>query len=225
MEDVMGEESISLKCFLLGDPPNKALSECAAAATAALKAGLVDIDALDWRGLSTDIAQDLERMFDIRLTDVLALAWKDYWELTECADPTKHAADETISLPMVDHRIETALRPCLDVIIGARPPIRIAFEITCEVELKGLVLKIQDATIRAICIGSCRAKGSVKCDGITVIRRETKELNLPGRIILPHGIPIQPLRATAPRKSEDPGYRTESTIPTRTSNLAYAELL
>jgi len=218
----MAEESISLKPFLLGDPPNKALSECVVAATAALDAGLVDLGALDWRDLTTEIAQKLEQMFDIRLTDVLASAWKDYEALTECADPTKHPADETISLPMVEHRIETSLRPCLDVTVGAQPPIRIAFEITCGLELKGLVLKIQDATIRAIRIGSCRAKGSVKCEGVTLIQRETKELDLPGRIVVPHGIPIEPPRASAPRNSE---FQSKSPPASRTSPAADAELL
>lgn len=107
----MAEESISLKPFLLGDPPNKALSECAAAAAAALKTGLVDLGALDWRDLATEITQKLEEMFDIRLTDVLASAWKDYEALNDCADPAKHPADETISLPMVQHRIETSCGP------------------------------------------------------------------------------------------------------------------
>jgi len=198
----MSEESISLKPFLLGDPPNKALSTCVAAATAALNTGLADLGALDWRDLATEIARKLEEMFDIRLTDLLASAWKDYQELTECADPTKHPADETISLPLVDHSIETSLRPCLDVTIGPQPPIRIEFEITCGLDLKGLVLKIQDAAIQAIRVGSCRAKASVKCAGITLIQRETKELDLPGRIVLPRGIPIEAPRATTHRKSE-----------------------
>jgi hypothetical protein len=206
----MAEESISLKPFLLGDPPNKALSECTAAAAAALKTGLVDLSALDWRDLATEITQKLEEMFDIRLTDVLASAWKDYEALNDCADSAKHPADETISLPMVQHRIETSLRPCLDVTIGAQPPIRIAFEITCGLELKGIVLKIQDATILAIRVGSCRAKGSVKCEGVTLIQRETKELDLPGRIILPHGIPIAPPHAFSLRSKPAPATGSRS---------------
>jgi hypothetical protein len=198
----MADDSISLKPFLLGDPPDKGMSACIAAATAALSTGVVDPRRIDWSDIATEIGQKLEEMFDIRLTDVLAAAWKDYEALTECADPTKHPADETISLPMVDHSIETSLRPCLDIVIGPRPPIRIAFEISCGLELKGLVLKIQDAAIRAIRIGSCRAKGSVKCAGAVLIQRETKDLDLPGRIVLPRGIPIAPPRATTHRNSE-----------------------
>jgi hypothetical protein len=208
----MAEESISLKPFLLGDPPNKALSECAAAAAAALNTGLVGLGALDWAGLATEIGEKLEQMFDIRLSDVLAAAWKDYQALTDCADRTKHPADETIRLPMVDHRIETILRPCLDVTVGARPPIRIVFEITLALELNGLVLNIQDSAIRAIRIGSCRAKASVKCEKVTLIERATKELDLPGRIVLPHGIPIAPPRATTTRTSDDEERRSRFTV-------------
>jgi hypothetical protein len=203
----MESESISLKCFLLGDHPNKALSACAAAGIALLKAG-ADIRDVDWRELSSDIEQELEQVFDVRLIDLLASAWKDYRALGECADPIAHPANEMISLPMIDHSIETALQPCVDVIIGTRPPVRITFAITCELEFKGLVLKIQDATIRAICVGSCRAKASIKCDGITVIRRESKKLNLPGRIVLAHGIPIQAWRATGSRGEDDPWKRS-----------------
>ncbi len=208
----MAEESISLKPFLLGDPPNKALSECAAAATAALNTGLVGLGTLDWAELATEIGEKLEEMFDIRLSDVLTAAWKDYQALTECADRTKHPADETIRLPMVDHSIETTLRPCLDVTVGARPPIRIGFEITLALELNGLVLNIQDATIRAIRIGSCRAKASVKCEQVKLIERATKELDLPGRIVLPRGVPIAPPRPAAPRNSDDEERRGRFTV-------------
>jgi hypothetical protein len=60
------------------------------------------------------------------------------------------------------------------VIVGVRPPIRIALEITLALELKGLVLNIQDATIRAIRFGSCPAEASVKC--------EKRVVMLPGRV-------------------------------------------
>ena len=104
---------------------------------------------------------------------------------------------------MVDHRIETTLKPCLEVVVGERQPIRLTFEIACELEIKGIVAKIQDASIRALRIGSCRAKGTVKCEGILLIKRETRELDLPGRIVLGHGIPIKRPAARSIEKSAD----------------------
>jgi hypothetical protein len=221
----MAEEDISLKPFLLGDPPDGALSQCVKVAAVALTTGLGALGQLDWSDLATEIAQKLKQMFDIKLIDVLATAWKDYEALTESADPTRHPADETISLPMLDHRVETSLRPCLEVVIGARPAIRIQFEITCDIDLKGLVLKIEDATICAIRIGSCRAAGSVKCEGVTVIKRETKDLDLPGKIVLAHGIAIGSLCRTSTRTSEDRGLTGRSATAPGTRMSAGADLM
>jgi len=187
----MSEDSLSLRTFILGDPPNAALSQCVASVTAALGTSLFDSRHFDWSSLAGEISEKLEQMFDIRLTDILAAAWKDYQALLDCADPSKHTAEETINLPMVDHRIETTLKPCLEIVVGERQPIRLTFEIACELELKGLVAKVQDARVHALRIGSCRAKGSVKCEGVLLIKRETRELDLPGRIVLGHGISIK----------------------------------
>jgi hypothetical protein len=216
----MSQDAVSLKAFILGDPPNAALSECVASVTAALGASPVDVRHFDWSGLAGDITEKLEEMFDIKLVDVFSSAWKDYEALIDCADPSKHTADETISLPMVDHSIETTLRPCFEVTIGPRPPIRVTFEIACELDLKGLVLKIQDAAIRAIRIASCRAKASVKCHGILLIRRETKELDLPGKITLPRGIPIGRSLTSTVVKSEG----RKSQCDTADRELATADL-
>ena len=134
----MSEDSLSLRTFILGDPPNAALSQCVASVTAALGTSLFDVRHFDWSSLAGEISEKLEQMFDIRLTDILAAAWKDYQALLDCADPSKHTAEETISLPVVDHRIETTLKPCLEIVVGERQPIRLTFEIACE-RLAGVV--------------------------------------------------------------------------------------
>jgi hypothetical protein len=41
----------------------------------------------------------------------------------------------------------TSLQPRIQVVIGGRPPIRLAIEITCGLEIKGIVLKIQGAAM------------------------------------------------------------------------------
>ena len=199
----MSEDSLSLRTFILGDPPNAALSQCVASVTAALGTSLFDVRHFDWSSLAGEISEKLEQMFNIRLIDILAAAWKDYQSLLDCADPSKHTAEETISLPMVDHRIETTLKPCLEIVVGERPPIRLTFEIACELKLKGLVAKVQDASIRALRLASCRAKGTVKCEGVLLIKRETKELDLPGRIVLGQGIPIRRPAARSVERSAD----------------------
>lgn len=206
----MSEDSLSLRTFILGNPPDAALSQCVASVTAALGTGLFDARDFNWSSLAGEISEKLEQMFDIRLTDILAAAWKDYQALLDCADPSKHTAEETISLPMVDHRIETTLKPCLEIVVGERQPIRLTFEIAGELDLKGVVAKVQDASIRALRIGSCRAKASIKCEGVLLIKRETRELDLPGRIVLEHGIPIRRPAARSAERSADPQRPSEA---------------
>ena len=111
----MSEDSLSLRTFILGDPPNAALSQCVASVTAALGTSLFDVRHFDWSSLAGEISEKLEQMFDIRLTDILAAAWKDYQALLDCADPSKHTAEETISLPVVGAPLGVA---------GTRPPDR-----------------------------------------------------------------------------------------------------
>jgi hypothetical protein len=76
-------------------------------------------------------------------------------------------------------------------------------EIAGELELKGLIATVQDASIRALRIDSCRAKGTVKCKGVLLIKRKTRELDLPGRIVLGPGIPIKRPAARSSEKSAD----------------------
>jgi hypothetical protein len=48
----MSEDSPSLKAFILGDPPNAALSQCVASVTAALGTSLFDVRHFDWSSLA-----------------------------------------------------------------------------------------------------------------------------------------------------------------------------
>jgi hypothetical protein len=199
----MSDHGISLKAVLLGETPSAAITACVGAATAALRTGLAGIPKLDWASVAAGLAGKVEAMLDIGLSDVLAGAWRDYVELRDCADPAKHAADEAISLPMADHSIEATFAPYLEVAIGARPPLRVAFEIKLGLELQGVILRIEDATIRSLRLASCRGGGTVSCEGVPVFERKTRELEFPGEIMLAGGIPIDRLLGSSAVGRED----------------------
>ena len=199
----MSDHDISLRAVLLGETPSAAITAYVAAASAALKTGVIDMPRLDWAQIASGLAGKVEAMFDIGLSDVLAGAWRDYRELRDCADPAKHAADEAISLPMVDHVIETTFEPYLEVAIGARPPLRVTFAISLALELHGVVLRIENAVIRSFRLASCRGGGTVSCEGVAVIERKTRELELPGEIELPGGIPIARLLGPRVGRGDD----------------------
>jgi len=186
----MADDHISALPLLLGDTPSAAISSCAAMVTAAVRACGVDTARVDWAGFTVDISEKIEEMFHIDLIPTIVGAWNDLRELKECADRSKHPADETISLPLVDHTIETSFKPYLDIAIGELPAMRVGFEIAFDIELHGVTVKIQDAVIRTIRLGSCQAAAMVKCEGDTVFQRRTRMLDAPGELVLRKGIPI-----------------------------------
>jgi len=188
----MADSGITALPLLFGDTPSTAISACAAAVTAAVRVGLTGAPNVDWSGFTVAIGEKIKEMFDIDLIPVITGAWEDLRELQECADPRTHPPDESISLPLIDHHIDSTLKPYLDVAIGGLPAIRVSFEIAFDIELQGITVEIQDAVIRALRLGSCQAEATVKCDGAVLFKRSTRKLEVPGEIILPRGIPIRP---------------------------------
>jgi hypothetical protein len=188
----MADSSINALPLLLGDAPSAAVSACAAAVTAAVHAGLVGAPQVDWSGFTVAIGEKIEEMFDINLIGVITGAWEDLRELRECADPRNHPPDESISLPLIDHHIDATVKPYLDIAIGGLPTIRASFEIAFDIELRGITVKIQDAAIRSLRLGSCQAAATVKCEGAVLFKRSLRKLEVPGEIVLPRGIAIRP---------------------------------
>jgi len=82
------------------------------------------------------------------------------------------------------------LRPCLDVTVGARPPIRIAFEITFGLGAQWHHPQYSRRRHSGNPHRLLPRQGKRKCEKVTLIERATKELDLPSRIVLPRGIPI-----------------------------------
>ncbi|MFO0997726.1 MAG: hypothetical protein U1F33_13680 [Alphaproteobacteria bacterium] len=76
--------------------------------------------------------------------------------------------------------------------MGELPPFTIPFEIVLTLALSGPLLVIRDAKIRGIDIGTCHASGAVKCNGKTLFERHTREVELPGQLMLGSGISIPP---------------------------------
>ena len=187
----MADSRMTALPLLVGDAPSATISACAGAVTSAVQVGLVAAPNVDWSGLATAIGEKIEEMFDIDLIELITGAWGDLRELRECADPRKHPADESISLPLIDHHIDATVNPHLDVAIGGLPAIRVSFEIAFDIELHGVTVEIRDAAIRGFRLGSCQAKVTVSCNGAALVERSMRKLEAPGRIVLPRGLPIR----------------------------------
>jgi hypothetical protein len=195
----MSDENVTLKWFMWDNPPVEGAKLCLEGATVALKTSLTAVPGLDWDIVGDAVREKIDEIFDVSLVDILSGAWLGYQQIRDCADPDKHPPDETIRLKLTPHEIKSTHRPEIEVRIGELPPFTIPFEIELKLSLSGPLLVIREAKIRAIDIGTCRASGAVKCNGKTLFERKTREIELPGQIMLGSGISIP-----APERAERP---------------------
>ena len=67
---------------------------------------------------------------------------------------------------------------------------QIVFDVTAEIKMKGLILKIGEGKIKAIEAGSCEGDGEIEIKELTLREQKFGPLNLPGTVNLGNGISL-----------------------------------
>jgi hypothetical protein len=129
-------------------------------------------------------------MLDIKVLDIMVKAWNKYKILLKYLDKEKYPPDETFLVPLAEHTINSEHRPSIDILINDQPVGNIEFSITFSIMLEGIILKIQDGKIKGINTGTCKGKGTLKCENVVILEKKTASIPLPGSIDLGEGIPI-----------------------------------
>jgi hypothetical protein len=145
---------------------------------------------VSWPGVFKQIEEKIPDLLNIGIPDILLMAWNKYSILLKYLDKDKYPPDETFLVNLVDHTIKSEHHPFIEILFNEVPKTRIDFTITISLAFKGIILKIQDGKIMEIMTGSCKAKGSVKCENLVLPEMESDSFTLPGSIKLGDGIPI-----------------------------------
>jgi hypothetical protein len=140
-----------------------------------------------WAGLRDKILAEAGDLLDIRLLDVMCWAWKKGRELEAYRDTERYPPDKTFSVPLVEHKITSTHTPHVDIRINGKKVGSIHFTVTIEIAIKAITLEIQNARIKKIHAGDCKAKGRFLCEGVLLTERESNSLDLPGTIDLGEG--------------------------------------
>jgi hypothetical protein len=156
------------------------------------KAVSKEVKHIKWPGIFSEIAKKIEELLDIDIPDIMVKAWAKYKTLLKYTDREKYPPDQTVLVPLVEHKIESEHHPHIDIVIDDKPFAKIEFQINIELTLKGMVLKIQDGKIKEVKMGSCEGKGSIKCGESVILEKEMEPFSLPSSIDLGDGIPIKP---------------------------------
>jgi len=143
---------------------------------------------LRWRAIETEFRDKAVDLLNMDVLDLVTSTWEKYNTLAELADRTK-ANNETAFVPLMDHSIDCELHPYVEIRMGSFVQ-QIVFDVTAEIKMKGLILKIGEGKIKAIEAGSCEGDGEIKIKELTLREQKFGPLNLPGTVNLGNGIAL-----------------------------------
>lgn len=143
-----------------------------------------------WAGLRNKILAEAGGLLDIRILDVMHWAWKKGRELEVYRDTERYPPDKPFSVPLVEHKITSTHTPHVEIRVNQKKVSTVHFAVNIEIAVRGMKLEIQNARIKKIRAGDCKAKGSFLCEGFLLAERESAPLDLPGTIDLGEGLPI-----------------------------------
>lgn len=167
----------------------KNVSTAAAQGIADAESGLARVIAqLRWHAVAEAIQAKASELLDKDILELITDAWQKYNVLSDLAAETV-SGNETALFPLGEHAIHSELHPYLEIRAGGGS-YRLVLDVSADIELKGLMLKIEQGRIMSISSGSCQGSGEIKWKSLSLLKREFKPVQLPGRMHLGAGIPL-----------------------------------
>lgn len=143
-----------------------------------------------WPVMKEILIEKIKELLNIDIPDVMTNAWSKYAVLQQYTDKDYYPPEETYFVELADHTINSEHYPQIDVTVNGQVVTTIHFYIVLALNLKGLVLRVQDGRIKGITAGDCLGRGSFYCENRLLIEKETRSFKLPGAVNLGEGIPI-----------------------------------
>lgn len=145
---------------------------------------------LFWSSAREAIDGALHQTLSIPLSSILAGGWNQYRMLAQYRDRQKHPPEEVALVPLKQHKITSTHKPQIEILLNDRHVGSLEFDVVLALEIDMAILKIQNAKIWEIQVGSCRGKGTLKFGTAILFERPTKKLALPKLISIPNGLAI-----------------------------------
>lgn len=106
-------------------------------------------------------------------------------------DPDAYDPQEAVVVELAEHTVKASRSPSLDVTVNGAAVGSLTVDIAITLDLKGLVLTVQDARIKQITPGTCVGTGTVSMYGKTLAKKVAEPIKLPA-LDLGAGVPIVP---------------------------------
>ena len=135
--------------------------------------------------------EKLDTVLSIDIPDLLANTWSKRKELSEYLNREIYPPDTAFTVLFRDHDFSSTHHPVLDPIISEHIKLEpITFDVDLELNVKGVILEIQDAKIMKANFGLCTGKGKIGYKGASFLEKENKLLEM-WSVHWEEGIPIK----------------------------------
>jgi hypothetical protein len=144
-----------------------------------------------WLHASKRVGEEVGKLLQIKVSDVIARGWATYKELEKYTDPLEYGPDEIVTCALGEHSMDFTDRPSVAInVVGDRPQkITVTFELTLHVELKGVTLTIQAGKVTHAQVGQCELSAMLKLGELELLHRAFGDFELPA-FEIPGGLPI-----------------------------------
>lgn len=147
---------------------------------------------IPWSRVQAEAASMIPAMLDTRLLHAWAHAWEKYQGLKDDVEQSRNSPEEVVLSPLAEHSIDSTLHPYIEIFLGPKKIGKITFDVTLTTQLRGLVLGLKNGEIVSLQLAQCEWTGTIGTQGVILMQRELKKLDLPGRITLKRGISLGP---------------------------------
>jgi hypothetical protein len=142
-----------------------------------------------WITLASRTPDLLAKLVDVPLADILVGAWKTNKKFSKFRKG-QLPPDKISVLPLSTHHIKASRSPYIELFLDGKAAGKIPFELALDITVDAGVVVIQDGLIKRIEAGKAKAEGTLKCGGVVVAEKASREFSWAQGIDLGDGILI-----------------------------------
>ena len=145
-----------------------------------------------------EVATVAHGLLDLDLGNVLVAGWRKHAAFTAALERTRAVPGSSELVELASHRVTSAYRPFIEVLVNDVRVARIHFELALEFLVEALVATVRDGHIVSLRSGACELTATLSAEGARLLSRRA-HLDLPLLVRLPVGIqhPSEPPRSGA----------------------------
>jgi hypothetical protein len=134
-----------------------------------------------------EIATVAHGLFDLDLGALVVAGWRKQAAFSAAIGRTRATPGSSEVVELASHRIVSAYRPAVDVLVNDVHVATIHFVLALEFSVKALVLTVRDGHLTSIRSGTCEVLGVLSAEGTNLVSRQ-EQFELPLLIRLPFRI-------------------------------------